>query len=538
MPITYTDITYIENGQAINAANLNAPSVDLASRTDEVKRDADQSTFSLAHTTDSGVVLVSSSPEESSIVVRTQLKQDGSADSNLVKYYLPEFNNIKFSIYSKAAHGGRYVIDGADVGSLFSDSIDASNNVLSTALSVPGDGVYAKIPLRHTGESESLTNYPDLVYPKTKAQSLGAGYLSAAETVQLVKLPELVLMDFLSSQPGEDVSTFTSRLQTQFAADINSISVGEDGALQILDSNSDALTLKVTGTQEGADCIVTHLLERTDGEPGFIAKFSRASAPIYIEHSTRIPSTSIGVSLLRDSVELSTSLVPISGGSYSGYFILPELLDPNYSYTPLVRLTENSLLVGDKSIPLGIRQLPNGETVNKHGDPVYGVPPEFSAEETAEYSLNILTDNRINLEYKKSYTIDIGEQVVDPNVTYINGSSLVPPDIAYLKSVLQVADRVHITGASVYVTDDLVSTVGSPEWTIEASVYIDGVIRSSVAQPTTQLVAGDTLELMFTTPITVVAEVNNFNLSLLALSSDDGDLTSGGLTARFHITII
>lgn len=538
MPITYTDITYIQNGQAINAANLNAPSVDLASRTDEVKRDSDQSRFSLAHTTDSQVVLVSSSPEESSIVVRTQLKEDGSVDANLVKYYLPEFNNIKFSIYSKAVHGGRYIIDGADVGSLFSDSIDASNNVLSTALSVPGDGVYAKIPLRHTGEAESLTNYPDLVYPKTKAQSLDAGYLSTAGTAQLVKLPELVLMDFLSSQAGEDVSTFTARLEVQFA-DIDTITVGEDGALQILDSSGDTLTLKITGTQEGADCIVTHLLERTDGQPGFVAKFSRASAPIYIEHDTRVATVSIGVSLFRDSVELANSLVPISGGNYSpGYFILPELLDPNYSYVPLVRLTENSLLVGDKSIPLGIRQLPNGETINKHGDPVYGVPPEFSAEETAEYSINILTDNRINLEYKKSYTIDIGEQVVDSDVNYINGSSLVPPDIAYLKSVLQVGDRVHITSANVYVTDDLVSSIGSPEWAIEASVYIDGVIRSAVCQPTTQLVAGDTIELMFTTPITIGAEVNNFNLSLLALSSDDGDLTSGGLTASFHITII
>lgn len=538
MPITYTDITYIENGQAINAANLNAPSVDLASRTVEVKRDSDQARFSLSHTTDSEVVLVSSSPEESSIIVRTQLKEDGSVDSNLVKYYLPEFNNIKFSIYSKAVHGGRYIIDGADVGSLFSDSIDASNSVLSTALSVPGDGVYAKIPLRHTGDTESLSNYPDLVYPKTKVQSLGEGYLSAAGTAELVKLPELVLMDFLSSVEGENVSTFTSRLETQFP-DIDSISVGEGGALQILDSNGDTLTLRVTGTQEGADCIVTHLLERTDGEPGFVAKFSRASSPIYIEHNTRVSTVSVGVALLRNSVELSTSLVPISGGSYSGYFILPELLDPNYSYIPLVRLTENSLLVGDKSIPLGIRQLPNGETINKHGDPVYGVPPEFSAEETAEYSINILTDSRINLEYKKSYTIDIGEQVVDSTVTYINGSNLVTPDIAYLKNVLQIGDRIHITGASIYVTDNLVSSIVNPTWTLEASVIVDGVISSSVANPTYQLLQGDTVELSFTTPITVVSSsVNNFTLNVLALSSDDGDLTAGALTATFHITIL
>ena len=467
MPITYTDITYIENGQAINAANLNAPSVDLASRTAEVKRDSDQASFSLAHTTDSQVVLVSSSPEESSIVVRTQLKEDGSADSNLVKYYLPEFNNIKFSIYSKAVHGGRYIIDGADVGSLFSDSIDASNNVLSTALSVPGDGVYAKIPLRHTGEAESFTNYPDLVYPKTKAQSLGAGYLSTALTAQLVKLPELVLMDFLSSQAGEDVSTFTSRLEVQFS-DINSISVGEDGALQILDLNGDTLTLRVTGTQEGADCIVTHLLERTDGEPGFVAKFSRASAPIYIEHATRVSIVSIGVSLFRDSVELANSLVPISGGNYSpGYFILPELLDPNYSYIPLVRLTENSLLVGDKSIPLGIRQLPNGETVNKHGDPIYGVPPEFSAEETAEYSLNILTDNRVGQEYKGKHTIR-GTSIVDSSVSPYTWLKVLidettSPELRLLKQNLQVGDKIRFLEVRVSVIEECVSDAGNTD---------------------------------------------------------------------------
>ncbi len=509
MPITYTDITYIQNGQAINAANLNAPSVDLASRTVEVKRDADQSRFSEVHTNDSEVVLVSSSPEESSIVVRTQLKEDGSADSNLVKYYLPEFNNIKFSIYSKAVHGGRYIIDGADVGSLFSDSIDASNNVLSTALSVPGDGVYAKIPLRHTGEAESLTNYPDLVYPKTKAQSLGVGYLSTAGTAQLVKLPELVLMDFLSAQVGEDVGTFTSRLEVQFA-DIDSISVGEGGALLILDSNGDTLTLKVTGTQEGADCIVTHLLERTDGEPGFIAKFSRASAPIYIEHNTRISTVNIGVSLFRDSVELATSLVPISGGSYSGYFILPELLDPNYSYIPLVRLTENSLLVGDRSIPLGIRQLPNGETVNKHGDPIYGVPPEFSAEETTSYSINILTDSRVDQEYKGKHTIR-GTSIVDSSVSTFTWLRVLlddttSPELRFLKQNLQVGDKIRFLEVRVSVIEECVSDAGNTN-TMKLSARIqtpnNGLLylnthsnQPYIDIPANSLQLGNTLELL------------------------------------------
>lgn len=537
MPITYTDITYIANGQAINAANLNAPSVDLATRTDEIKRDSDQSRFSLAHTTDSEVVLVSGSPEESSIVVRTQLKEDGSADQRLIKYYLPEFNNIKFSIYSRAVHGGRYIIDGADIGSLFSDSIDANNPVMSTALSVPGDGIYAKIPLRHTGAQESLTNYPDLVYPKSKVQSVGTGYLTSAPTAELVKLPELVLMDFLSSQEGETVATFTDRLATQFP-DIDSIAVLSTGRLQILDTNTDNLTLKIFGTQEGADCTVTHLLERGDGEPGFVAKFSRASAPVYIEHNTRVSTASVGVALFRGTVEIARSLVPISSGGYSGYFILPELLDPDYSYIPLVRLTENSLLAGDKSIPLGARVLLNGEVINKHGDPVYGVPPEFLEEETAEYAINILTDNRVNLEYKKSYSIDIGNHAVDSEASAIDSGNVVPADVAYLKSALQIGDKVLISGVTLLVTDSFVSSLSNPAWAITASVTVNSLTRTASAAPYSSPKTGDVVELAFSSPISITAAVQGFSLRVTGKASAVGDLLTGAVSATFNIRVI
>ena len=536
MPINYTDINYIENGQAINANNLNAPSVDLASRTDEIKRDSDQARFSLVHTTDSEVLLVSNSIEQSSIVIRTQLKEDGSSDSNLIKYYLPEFNNIKFSIYSKAVHGGRYIIDGADVGSLFSDSIDASNNVYSTALSVAGDGVYAKIPLRHSGNVESLDNYPDLVYPKSKVESLGSGYLDSALTAELVKLPELVIMDLLSGTSGEDVGSFTARLQTQFA-DIDSITVSDDGILQILDSNQDPLTIRIYGTQEGASCNVSHLLERTDGEPGLIVKFSRASAPIYLEHSDRVSTANLGVALLRDSVEIATSLVPIASGDYAGYHILPELLDPNYTYIPLVRLTENSLLVADKSIPLGIRQLSNGETINKHGDPLYGVPPEFSAEETAEYSINILTDNRINLEYKNSYVIDIGNHTVDQDRSSIYSDYLEPMDLTYLKSVIQQGDTIALADVTLLVTDTFVSSAPTPEWSIYAELKLnDDAISSSIIVSTTPTL-GDLVELSFSSYLSVPASVQDLSLRIVATSSDDGDLLSGSLNATFNVRV-
>ena len=537
MPITYTDITYIQNGQAINAANLNAPSVALATRTDEIKRDSDQSRFSLAHTTDSEVILIYDSSEQSSIVIRTELREDGSADRGLIKYYLPEFNNIKFSIYPRAVHGGRYIIDGADIGSLFSDSVNASNPVLATALSVPGDGVYAKIPLRHTGSAESLTNYPDLAYPKTRAQSIGSGYLASAPTAELVKLPELVLMDFLSAQEGESVTTFTDRLLTQFPA-IDALTVLSGGGLQLLDANSENLTLKIYGTQEGADCTVTHLLEREDGEPGFVAKFSRASAPIYIEHGDRVSTVSIGVSLHRGATELARSLVPITSGSYTGYFILPELLDPNYSYIPLVRLTENSMLVGDKNISLTTRTLPNGETLNIHGDPVYGVPPEFLGEGTEAYELNILSDGRTNLGYTGSYSIDIGNHAVDSEDSAIDSGNVVPVDVAYLKSALQIGDKVLISGVTLLVTDSFVSSLTNPAWAITASVTVNSVTRTASAEPYSSPKTGDVVELAFSSPISITAAVQGFSLRVTGKASADGDLLTGAVSATFNIRVI
>ena len=47
MSISYGgEITLIQNGQAITAENLNAPSVDLELRTQEIKRSSDYNTFS------------------------------------------------------------------------------------------------------------------------------------------------------------------------------------------------------------------------------------------------------------------------------------------------------------------------------------------------------------------------------------------------------------------------------------------------------------------------------------------------------------
>ena len=547
MSISYTEITYIKNGQAINAANLNAPSQGLEARTVEVKRDSDQDEFSQTYTTDCEVLLVSANSAQASLKIKSQLKEDGSDDSNLVKYYLPELTNLDFSIYSKSAQGGRYIIPGSKVASLFSDSINGDSSVLATALSVPGDGVYAKIPLRHTGASDNLTSYPDLIYPKTKAQSLGTTYVTdqlvnTSQIPELVKLPELVLLDVLSNSVGENVSSFLTRLTTQFSSDISSATVGADGALSIVGSAANgnaALTLKIEGLQEGSECLVSHILEREDDLPGVIIRVTRASSPIYAEHNNRISVVNLKTAIYNGSTKLgSSSATPFSAGSYSGYFVLPRSLDPDYSYVPLLKLTEHSLLIADKVVSLSTKSLSNGVEINVHGDPIYGVPPELSSEGTAEYEIDILRDGRVDLEYKRKYAIDLGEHVTDGSfIDTVIPTSLLP-DVVYLKDTLVAGDKVLLRGAKVLVTQDFVSTVGTTPWQLEVILTIDSSeISSSITHPTA-LAIGDELHFTFGSSIILAASVTSMKLRVTVKDNGNDVMTAGAITGTIELEVV
>ena len=195
-------------------------------------------------------------------------------------------------------------------------------------------------------------------------------------------------------------------------------------------------------------------------------------------------------------------------------------------------------MVGDRSISLGIRQLPNGETINKHGDPIYGVPPEFSVEEVSEYTINILTDQRTNLGYKKAYSVDVGNHGVNSESTSIDSGDLELVDTSYLKGVLQVGDVIQVSSVSILVTDTFVTSIGSPEWYVFASVNIDNDIISSSVYMSSTPTLGDIIELSFETPITISAQVLDFSLRLVGTASDDGGLDSGSLSARFNFRVI
>ena len=554
MPISYDAITFIQNGQAINAANLNAPSSDLESRSLEVKRDSDNRKFLHDHTTDCDIVLVSDTPDTSSIGIRTYVKNDGNSPANLIRYYAPEFNNIDFSLYAKSAQGSRYIIPGHMIGSVFADSIKPTNQIYSTALSVPGDGVYAKIPLRHTGAAESLTNYPDLAYPRSRNQSIGSQYLAEALNVELVKLPNLAVMDVLSSDSAENVASFVSRLETVFSAHITLVQIDEDDNLKLTDSNGDYLTIQVRGTQEGATCEVLKLRERSDSQAGLTIEFTKETAPIYIEDTaTRLTTNTLSVALLDNAgVELQVSNVLFTTANYLGYFILPKLLDSSFEYIPLVRLTENSLVVADKSIDLTKRPLLNGEFINIHGHPLLDANSEFQAEDTQEYKLNVLTGNSIDKAYKGTHTIIAGvtAPLVSGNYTYVAIDSFTTSQLKTIDDNIQVGDKVKLLSVTITMLEDCVSTTGNTDtlgctvrlFMANGTAYLSSA--AAVAVPPNSFETGNVIELLpdvdntYTYTLADYNALDNIDFNFYITESTPGqNMISGKAYVEFKLAV-
>jgi hypothetical protein len=534
MSIQFVDVTYIQNGQQITADTLNAPSVDLESRTTEIKRQSDYDLFSSKHAGGCTVSLVAEDPASASITVTSQLRNDGNTPANLIKYFIPALNNISFSLFARNTHGSRYIIPGSDLADIFADGV-GDNSVRATALSVPGDGIYAKIPLRFTGDTENLSNYPDEVYPKTRAQSVGTQYLSEAPSATLVKLPEITTMDLVSTTSGENAASFIARVQSEFSDDIGTIQLDSLGALSIEDSNANTLSLRISGTLENARCIVSHVLDREDGEPGVVLRFTRTSAPIYVNHDSRYSVAGLSAVLTKaDNTEVSSSAVVSSYDS--GYFLLPNTLDPEYAYVPLVKLLDNSIRIADIVIPLMPSTLDNGLAVNIYGDPISGVDPGFSAETTDSYDVAALPAPPRVISLHGDHHISMPEQVTSG--TELSGLSFFNshPVLSRLKRELSIGDTVYIKEASLFVTQSFVSSSQSPSWEIEVALTIDGNTISSIVPLDSAPVAGDTLEVAVAGSLDLASSVSTLELNITA-GDGSSQLTSGGLSASLTILV-
>lgn len=545
MPISYNDITYIANGDAITADVLNSPSTGLATRTLEVKRDSDNRHFYTRYTSDCVVAVLSDNPEEATVTVSSELRADGSTSQTLVRYYLPTLNNASFSIYSKSDHGARYIIPGSSISDLYNDAIDGTTAIRANALTCAGDGIYAKIPLRHTGVLGELDNFPDLAYPKTRAQSLTDQYQVSASAYlpEVVKLPELTRMDLADALQSTTnplvVSSFTDLVEQQFSAHINQLTVDANtGALSITDSNSDTLDLKISGTQEGAVCHVSHVFNRESGS-GIVLEFVRTTAPIYVEDLSRKAISGLTVQLYRGSTLLATSQVPLAIFD-SGYFIKPKGIDTNYSYIPLVRLTETSLLIAGREYSLVKTVTNSGEVLNVHDAPVNPIDATQTAG-TESYTVPLYRPVTNSSRYKGTYSITQNDVTADSGLCLSTQTEANNGTLGKLARNLVASDKVFLKSASALVTEEFTSSDASTVYKMRCYIVIDGVTvyltNGDVA--VTSLAIGDSFDIVpnSSTYIDITATVTSFDLIVQLFDSNDNLLT-GAFSSQVDLLIV
>lgn len=363
MPITFAsdNITAINNGEPITATILNGPSVDLKTRTDEVKRNSEYENFLAAHTEGCLVKLVPTAEEVgASVELQTEVLSDEETAPQYNRYYRVSLSGAALSVYSKAVPGGRYIVQGSHLASFFGDSVDNTNYVLSHNLVTPGDGVYLKVPLRNTGSDDEALYYPDKALPYTEGESLSTGYLldpnpaSLSANTHLVKLPMLTEITLVGGTTAGIVASLKTELTTELGATGDIVVDGTTNALAIDDHGGNTLTLRLNGVQ-GSRCTVTHIRDNADASAAILT-VARGTSPIY-RHlgvaSTTLDAAGLSFGLYNDTTQQGSDATNwITVDSVGTYKIEPVALDPGFAYIPLVRLTESSLEVGDRAFSL------------------------------------------------------------------------------------------------------------------------------------------------------------------------------------------
>ena len=400
MAITYSTVDYISNGQAINATNLNAPSVSLENRTTEIKRESDHTLFKADHGEENTVVVLptTNTTTPSLLKIVSELKRNGPANTDtLVRYYRVELTEATLSIFNKATLGGRIFVKSSTIASFFSD--DSAYDVLSRNLSVPGDGIYLKVPLRLYGGSDNLVGYPDTKYPDTEANSLGRTYLdtnsNTASASSLVKLPLRNKIEIL----GLSTTALKTAWETTDAfGDGNTYTVSIDSSSNKfdIDLNGSARTLSLLGIQ-GSRSTIAFIYDNTGGT-GVVIETTTDTSPIYTQ-STSIATTGLSFTLYNGNTSSGANITSLA--SSTTYNITPPDLEAQYSYIPLIRLTETSILVGDKEIDLrriylqdNLAQATSYELTDLYGAPIEAIEASW-LEATKSHEVNLSLPNKL-----------------------------------------------------------------------------------------------------------------------------------------------
>jgi len=382
MAINYSDVNYITNGQAITADNLNAPSVDLASRSVEVQRNALYEDFLENYSNSVNVQLIpriSSSEDASYVEINSMLFDDGN--NNYSKSYSFELTDAVLSVYSNKFPGARYIVEELRISQHFSDN--TLGGVMghfrnSVELHVPGDGLYLKRPTKYVSSVTDFGTHAEAVMPNTEGNSAGRAYIDASQnlTGSVVKLPLRNKVTF--SNTGYTVETFITAVNsgTWGGSTISGLTATVDGSnvLSIEDDNGDAYNLYITGLQNVKAEVYKVYLEGGD----LVLEVSPSTAPIYHQIASTA-CTNIGLTLYSDdnmSTLANSGTLIINQGS-AEYSVGLVDLDSSFMYIPLARLTETSLIIGNREFSLVRNYISNNssyssspELVDLHGAPI------------------------------------------------------------------------------------------------------------------------------------------------------------------------
>jgi hypothetical protein len=558
MPINYatTEITAIANGNAITANILNGPSVSLATRTVEIQRNSNYDNFIRDYSTNALVKLTPTlEPTEPKVTLITRVKGDTGEDTGTYRrYFSAALDGAALSVYADAEHGGRYVVSGSMLSGFFGDS--ANLNVLSNRLVTPGDGVYLKVPLKNTGEPETATNFPDLVAPKNTSESIGNSYAltvhAAADSRSitqhdLVKLPMLNEITLLTA--GRD-SLLTS-LNTELNTLVTATADASTGELTLEDANGGTLTLRLTGVHNTI-CQVTHMV---DSGSDCILTVVPASGPIFRHTDTSSPVGTVGLTfgIYAGGVIDGQGPTAVPLAAVTGYLINPKQLEEGYAYIPLLRLTETTLEVGDKSYNLVANyDYSNGNIpLNSLNGAPSGAAPVATDAGTHQQVIKLLDIPRT--EFRSGvHTIRLPSPVLDTSgADFIKTTASSTTDMR-LRSILdkvKLGSRLTLVSARYVPLADITSTLNNANINLyiscsvtagNALTVLNFVAGQKITTTSASLVNyGSTLEIYpEDTAVVTVLKPNATDISITAFIKENaGEMLTGSYSLELDLLV-
>ena len=529
MPITYNAVTKIANGQAITAAVLNTPSDGLEARTDEVQRNSQYEEFSLKHSVATKTIVTPTleANVEPVVSIKHHLKSNGTVD---IRSYSVGLENAVLSVYSETMPGSRFIVPGTVLSSFFSNS--SSYLLESNNLYVPGDGLYLKIPTKQYTSGEAgvfANNY----LPSTEAKSKSNTYVTsptvAVSASNIIKLPlrNKVIFAFGSTL---SVAAFITHLEGADGFQDEGVTVTVDNTtnvLSIVDGSNVVYKLLIFGVQ-GARCEVTKVYASPQNH--LVLEVVSSTAPIYSELN-KIPVSGIELKLEKQTDNsLYTENSPKIDAS-TQYIVEPIDLDPAYIHIPLVRLTETTLEVGDKSFSLIRNYVQDGSSTDVGvigTEDTYGAPIEYQdpgmTVGTKAVHYNLLTPKPSRSS--RYYSIEGVFSTISSGRITANFSRT--REFQSMLASMRLGETLIFTGGEVRTLEDVTASGTSPTIDLE----FDSIIQHGSAGSTTLNIDKTSL------PINLFTKYSEVIWSPASEANTHAASTSGTLPIRSSTCIL